>query len=93
MCLLWFLAIAALRISWCAVSLQLALITGHFEPLQLTLLLPPISFTLYCSDTINDKTTAEDKALFKAGENEESAKSTTVLLRTIYEWVCPVVVP
>lgn len=75
-CLLWFLAIAALRISWRAVSLQLALITGHFSPLQLSLLLPPITFTLYCLDIINGKTTAEDKASFKAGEGEKSAKST-----------------
>lgn len=74
-CLLWFLAIAALRISWRAVSLQLALITGHFGSLQLSLLLPPITFTLYRSDIINGKTTAEDKASFKAGESEKSAKS------------------
>lgn len=56
-CLSWFLAIAALRISWLAVSLQLALITCHFGPLQSSLLLPPITFTLYCLEIINGKTT------------------------------------
>lgn len=56
-CLLCFLAIAALRISWLAVSLQLALITCHFGLLQLSLLLPPITFTLYCLEIINGKMT------------------------------------